>query len=88
MENLFLFAFLTTILFCLVKIVEMKYIEKELKPLKFIVRDAVAVFVCSLIASYSYFYMNDSFTDFMNVVTENKSLNLDSTQIFTDTPNF
>lgn len=88
MENLFLFAFLTTILFCLVKIVEMKYIEKELKPLKFIVRDAVAVFVCSLIASYSYFYMNDSFTDFMNVVTENKSLNLDSTQIFTDIPNF
>lgn len=88
MENLFLFAFLTTILFCLVKIVEMKYIEKELKPLKFIVRDAVAVFACSLIASYSYFYMNDSFTDFMNVVTENKSLNLDSTQIFTDTPNF
>jgi len=88
MENLFLFAILTTILFCLVKIVEMKYIEKELKPLKYIVRDAVAVFICSLVASYSYFYMNDSFTDFMNVVTENKSLNLDSTQIFTDTPNF
>lgn len=66
----------------------MKYIEKELKPLKYIVRDAVAVFICSLVASYSYFYMNDSFTDFMNVVTENKSLNLDSTQIFTDTPNF
>jgi hypothetical protein len=88
MENLFLFAILTTILFCLVKIVEMKYIEKELKPLKYIVRDAVAVFVCSLVASYSYFYMNDSFTDFMNVVTENKTLNLDSTQIFTDVPNF
>lgn len=66
----------------------MKYIEKELKPLKYIVRDAVAVFVCSLVASYSYFYMNDSFTDFMNVVTENKTLNLDSTQIFTDVPNF
>ena len=88
MENLFLFAILTTILFCLVKIVEMKYIEKELKALKYIVRDAVAVFVCSLVASYSYFYMNDSFTDFMNVVTENKTLNLDSTQIFTDVPNF
>ncbi len=66
----------------------MKYIEKELKPLKYIVRDSIAVFICSLVASYSYFYMNDSFTDFMNVVTENKSLNLDSTQIFTDTPNF
>lgn len=66
----------------------MKYIEKELKALKYIVRDAVAVFVCSLVASYSYFYMNDSFTDFMNVVTENKTLNLDSTQIFTDVPNF
>ena len=88
MENLFLFAILTTILFCLVKIVEMKYVEKEMKPLKYIVRDATAVFVCSLIASYSYFYMNDSFTDFMNVVTENKSLNLESTQIFTDVPNF
>tara|TARA_B100000035_G_scaffold207163_1_gene177208 strand:+ start:10004 stop:10270 length:267 start_codon:yes stop_codon:yes gene_type:complete len=88
MENLFLFAILTTILYCLVKIVEMKYVEKEMKPLKFIVRDAVIVFISSLVASYTYFYMNDSFTDFMNVVTENKSLNLESTQIFTDVPNF
>ena len=66
-EIMHLFAKLTTILFCLVKIVEMKYVEKEMKPLKFIVRDAVAVFMCSLIASNSYFYMNDSFTDFINV---------------------
>ena len=88
MENLFLLAILTTILYCLVKIVEMKYVEKEMKPLKFIVRDAVIVFISSLVASYTHFYMNDSFTDFMNVVTENKSLNLESTQIFTDVPNF
>ena len=87
MENIFLFAIFTTILFVLLKIVEMKYLD-EIKPLKFIVRDAVLVFSSALAASYGFFYMKGSFSDFLNVVTENKSLKMEETQIFTDAPGF
>lgn len=88
MENLFLFAIFTTILFVITKLIEMKYLEKEFKPLKYIVRDATIVFTSALAASYGFFYMNGSFTDFFNIVTENKTMNIDSTQIFTDSPGF
>lgn len=88
MENIFLFAIFTTILFVLLKLAEMKYLEKEFKPLKYIVRDAVIVFSSSLSAAYGFFYMKGSIDDFFNIVTENKTLNMETTQIFTDTPGF
>jgi hypothetical protein len=88
MENLFLFAIFTTILFVLMKLIEMKYLEKEFKPLKYIVRDAAIVFGSALGAAYGFFYMNGSISDFFNIVTENKTLNMETTQIFTDTPGF
>jgi hypothetical protein len=88
MDNLFLFAVFTTILFVLAKIAEMKFIEKEWKPLRTIIRDAIIVFSSALLASYGYSYMNGSFSDFLNIVTENKILKSDATQIFTDIPTF
>ena len=88
MDNLFLFAIFTTILFVLAKIAEMKFIDKEWKPLRIIIRDAIIVFSSAFVASYGYSYMNGSFSDFLNIVTENKVLNTDSTQIFTDVPAF
>jgi len=88
MENLFLFAIFTTILFVLIKVVEMKYLEKEMKPLKYMVRDAVIVFGSSLGAATATFYVRGSFADFLNVVTENKVLNTDATLVFTDAPGF
>ena len=88
MENLFLFAIFTTVLFVLIKLVEMKYLEKEMKPLKYIVRDAIIVFGSALSASYGFFYMKGSISDFFDVVTENKTINIETTQIFTDAPGF
>jgi len=88
MENLFLIAIFTTILFVLAKIAEMKFVDKEWKPLRIIIRDAIIVFSSSLLASYGYSYMNGSFSDFLNIVTENKILKTDATQIFTDIPAF
>jgi hypothetical protein len=68
----------------------MKFIDKnkEMKPLKFFVRDAVMVFVSSLFASFSYFYMNNTINDFMNTVTETKVLSVGTTEVFTDVPGF
>lgn len=88
MENLFLFAIFTTIFFVLAKIVEMKFIDKQWKPLRIIIRDAIIVFSAALVASYGYSYMNGSFSDFLNIVTENKVLKTEATQIFTDVPTF
>ena len=75
-------------MFFLVKFIEMKYLDKELKPLKFLVRDAVIVFVCSLAAALFVFNMDGSITYFFNVLTDTKTLNIATTQIFTDEPGF
>lgn len=90
MEAVFLFAILTTILFSFAKFIEMKYLDKanEIRPLKFFIRDAIVVFACSLISGYGYFYMNKSVSDFIEVLTETKTIKPENTQIFTDDPAF
>jgi len=88
MGKIFIISAIITFLFCLVKFIEMKYLDKEFKPLKFLVRDAVMVFVCSITASFFVFNMDGSITDFFNVLTDTKTLNTATTQIFTDEPGF
>lgn len=66
----------------------MKYLEKEWKPLKTIIRDAGMVFVSSLTSSYIYFNFNHVIHDFFNIVTDTTTLNTATTQIFTDIPSF
>lgn len=88
MEKVFIISIAVTLLFCIVKFVEMKFIDKELKPLKVVVRDAIIVMMCSIVVTTVVFNMNSSITDFFNVVTENKTINPASTEIFTDTPGF
>jgi len=88
MEKVFILSIITTCLFVVIKILEMKFVDKEWKPLKNIIRDAVIVFVCSMVGSFLLFQMDGSVTDFLNVVTDNKSFNMSATQIFTDAPGF
>jgi hypothetical protein len=88
MENLILFAIFTTAIFILLKILEMKYLEEEMKPLKYMVRDAVIVFASAISGAVLRFYMKGSLVDFLNIVTENKTPNLEATQIFTGEPGF
>jgi len=88
MEKPFIIAFIVTILFMAAKVIEMKYIDKEWKPMKFVVRDIIVVFLCSMIGSFFYLHLDGSLMDFMNVVTDNKSFNMSATQVFTDEPGF
>lgn len=88
MQKVLLISILITFLFCLFKFLEMKYLENELKPLKFFVRDAMIVFSSSIVATYACFHLDSSITDFFNVITENKNLSIASTEIFTDAPGF
>ena len=88
MEKIIIFAILSCILFCLLKFIEMKYLEKEFKPLKTIIRDAMIVFVSAFVSGYMILESGSYISEFFNVVTENKGLKLADAKIFTDTPGF
>jgi hypothetical protein len=87
-HTIFLLAVSITVLFLLFRFLEMKFIDKEYKPLKILLREAVMVFSASIIAAYGCFYTEGSVKDFLNVITETKTLDPAATQIFTDTPGF
>jgi hypothetical protein len=88
MEKVLIIASCVAILYCLVKMAEMKFIEKELKPLKFIIRDTAIVFGCAVISIFGFLHLNGSINNFMNIVTETKVMNSAATEIFTDAPGF
>ena len=88
MEQFFLIAAIVTFTFTMIKVVIMKYVEKQMTPLKYIIRDATMVFAASFIGLFGFFQMNGSLNDFLNVVTDGKSPNMKGTQIFTDEPGF
>ena len=88
MEDCILFAVFSAIIFVFFKIIEMKYLEKEFKPLKFVFRDAIMVFVSSFLGAALFLYSNHSIKHFLNFVTENKTMNIETAQVFTDSPGF
>jgi hypothetical protein len=66
----------------------MKYLDKDFKPLKILVRDSIYVLISSFVATFFYYQMDGKITDFLNVLTETKTLNTGTTEIFTDEPGF
>ena len=88
MDNIFVISTILAVLFFAIKFIEMKYLDKEDKPLKFMVRDTIIVFCCGLLSTFGYFYLETYINDFFNIVTETKTLNTNATQIFTDEPGF
>ena len=87
-DNVFIFAGLVAFLYLVLKVLEMKYIDKEFKPVKTIVRDVFIVFMSSLAGAFISFKMNGTIHDFVNVITQTKVLNNDQAQIFTGEPGF
>jgi len=88
MEQVFVVSVLITVLFCITKFVEIRYLSDDRKPLKDTVRDSIVVMVCSLTGAYIYFQFSGIISDFFNIVTETKVLNPATTQVFTDVPTF
>lgn len=86
MQNIVLLSVLTTVVFCFIKLFEMKYIEKneKLLPLKYFVRDIFFVFISSFIVSFSYFKLNIKFAELFGF-DEKTPVQI---QIFTDKPSF
>ncbi len=90
MENMLIVAIITTVIFFVIKFVEMRFIDKkkELTPLKFLVRDLVIVFVSSLIAGFVFFSGNKQISEFFNTITDTKVIPDGQAQVFTDAPGF
>ena len=51
MDNIFIIAAVVSVVFLIAKFIEMRFIEKESKPLKFLIRDALLVYF-SVVSGY------------------------------------
>ena len=80
MKNIFIIAAVISVLFLIVKFIEMRFVEKENIPLKLLIRDALLVYF-SVISGY---FILQQF----NNLIENGETNISATQVFTDNPGF
>jgi hypothetical protein len=93
MNYIFVIPTITSLLFCLVKFLERKYLtdsdEFDKLSLKFIVRDAITIFSLSLFANFIYVNAYSHINDFFSIITDTNVSNINATaEIFTDNPNF
>lgn len=79
MTNVFVVSAIISITFLVAKFLEMRFVERESKPLKFLIRDALLVYFSVILA---YFFM-DQINPIMNGGTNKKF-----TPVFTDNPAF
>ena len=80
MNNIFITAGIISIVFLIVKFIEMRFVDKENKPLKFLIRDAILVYF-SVICGYLIMEQVQPMID------DGFSRN-SSTPAFTDNPGF
>lgn len=78
MENIFLIAGIVSVIFLIAKFIEMRFIEKENKPLKFLIRDSLIVYI-SVISGF--FIINQ-----VDPIIEGAKIS--SPVVFTDHPSF
>jgi hypothetical protein len=69
-----------SVIFLVFKFIEMRFIEKESKPFKFLIRDSLLVYFTVLVG---YFIIEQ-----FKTVVQNGGDNLKITPVFTDNPNF
>lgn len=80
MENIFIIASLISFFYIIVKFIEMRFIEKDNKPLKVLIKDTLVVYLCVLLGNFIVEQINPSLLgeEATNTVT----------QVFTDNPGF
>lgn len=76
MENIFIIAAFISLLFVIGKFIEMRFVDKENKPVKLLIRDALLVYI-SVVSGH---YIFEQFKPMTEMNTEMKA--------FTDTPGF
>ena len=79
MNNIFLVAGIISVIFFIVKFLEMRFVDKESKPLKFLIRDTVVVYVSVISGNFVYEQLTPAIVE--NVIGS-------SPIAFTDNPPF
>lgn len=80
MENIFIVASLIAFFYIVVKFIEMRFIEKDNKPLKVLIKDTLVVYLCVILGNFIIDQLNPS------ILGEEVTKKV--TQVFTDTPGF
>jgi len=80
MNNIFVVAGIISIVFLIAKFIEMRFIEKESKPFKLLIRDALLVYFSVIASDFIIGQLNP----IMNSITGGSN----ATPIFTDNPGF
>lgn len=80
MSSVFIIAGTIAITYLLSKFLEMRYIEKESKPLKLLIRDTLIVYFSVIIANF----IMDQLTSGIETTGGGKKI----TPVFTDNPSF
>lgn len=95
-------AIIVSALFCVYKLVEAKYLEDKKTPIKYIVRDCIAVYLSVWIGAIILEYSEGDITEFVDAITDSKNQMLggggvlpssvaaaaSSSVVFTDDPGF
>jgi len=80
MASVFIIAGIIAVTFLVAKFLEMRYIEKESKPLKLLIRDSLIVYFSVLVAN---FVMEQ-----LNTAMDSSGGGKKVTPVFTDNPSF
>ena len=88
MEKVLLLSIAITVLFGIMKFLEMKYLDNKLKPLRDMIRDLVMVFGASFVCAFGLINYQHKFDDFWSVITNQSVLPETTTQVFTGNPDF
>jgi TctA family transporter len=80
MDNIFVIAGIIAVIFLIIKFIEMRFIEKENKPLKLLIRDALVVYISVIVG---YFILEQ-----VKPVIQSAGEGASVTPVFTDNPGF
>lgn len=80
MDNIFIIATVISVIFLILKFIEMRFVDTENKPLKLLVRDTLLVYFCVI---FGYFIMEQ-----IKPVLEIAGEGITTPQVFTDNPEF
>ena len=82
MSSMFVVATVISIIFFITKFIEMRFIDKESKPLKYLIRDSILVYFSVIISNFVMDQLNPIMTG------GDVGASLKITPAFTDNPGF
>jgi hypothetical protein len=93
MNCLFVIPTIASVLFCIVKFLERRYLIEpdnlEKFALKLIARDVIIIFSVTLFANFVYTNTEAQIDNFFSVITNTKGIHINRiAEIYTDSPNF